>query len=288
MAALTSYHPNSHSSDVVHAVSYSLLLLNTDLHVVETSTRMLRGQFVKNTLSAIRSQGVPESTGPALLFGPNSTGDSNNVFGVSDAMASIKSLDRLRENSTGRFGSSSSRLDLSKNGSPSRNGNDSPRSERAAPFRSVSGGTVGSLSSNLGSNIELESALKVCHFARASPLVRLADVLHRRKCTTLSKRSPYSSRSAYRVHPTDDPPSRSLLLDRLTIPGTASIARRVVGVPVRPTAQHQPSSDRAFAGSDRFSVLRVWSCRDPRVLLLAMRRLSAMCVNLTSFPLRCR
>lgn len=147
--------------DVVHAVSYSLLLLNTDLHVVETSTRMLRGQFVKNTLSAIRSQTAPDSNGSALLFGPNSTADSNNVFGVSDAMASIKSLDRLRENSNGRFGSSSSRLDMSKNGSPIRNGNDSPRSDRAAPHRSVSAGTVGSMASNSGSNAELESVLKV-------------------------------------------------------------------------------------------------------------------------------
>ncbi|KAI0066118.1 hypothetical protein BV25DRAFT_1835812 [Artomyces pyxidatus] len=44
------------NSSVVHAVSYSLLLLNTDLHVAELSTRMSRGQFVRNTLSTIQIQ----------------------------------------------------------------------------------------------------------------------------------------------------------------------------------------------------------------------------------------
>ncbi|SCV71895.1 BQ2448_4589 [Microbotryum intermedium] len=42
--------------DVVHATSYSLLLLNTDLHVVDTTNRMTRSQFVRNTISAIQAQ----------------------------------------------------------------------------------------------------------------------------------------------------------------------------------------------------------------------------------------
>ena len=49
------------SLDVVHAVSYSLLLLNTDLHVAELSTHMSRSQFVRNTLSAIQMQLQPTS-----------------------------------------------------------------------------------------------------------------------------------------------------------------------------------------------------------------------------------
>jgi PH/SEC7 domain-containing protein len=44
---------------VVHAVSYSLLLLNTDLHVAELTTRMSRSQFVRNTLTAIQMQFQP-------------------------------------------------------------------------------------------------------------------------------------------------------------------------------------------------------------------------------------
>lgn len=47
--------------DIVHAVSYSLLLLNTDLHVAELSTRMSRSQFVRNTLTAIQMQLQPIS-----------------------------------------------------------------------------------------------------------------------------------------------------------------------------------------------------------------------------------
>ncbi|KAI5123999.1 hypothetical protein M0805_006409 [Coniferiporia weirii] len=44
------------SAGVVHAVSYSLLLLNTDLHVAELAQRMSRSQFVRNTLTAIQMQ----------------------------------------------------------------------------------------------------------------------------------------------------------------------------------------------------------------------------------------
>ncbi|KAF6761177.1 Sec7 domain GEF [Ephemerocybe angulata] len=49
------------SANIVHAVSYSLLLLNTDLHVADLSTRMSRSQFVRNTLTAIQTQLNPAS-----------------------------------------------------------------------------------------------------------------------------------------------------------------------------------------------------------------------------------
>ena len=49
------------SIDIVHAVSYSLLLLNTDLHVAELSTHMSRSQFVRNTMSTIQMQRQPTS-----------------------------------------------------------------------------------------------------------------------------------------------------------------------------------------------------------------------------------
>ncbi|TFK25728.1 Sec7 domain GEF [Coprinopsis marcescibilis] len=48
------------SANIVHAVSYSLLLLNTDLHVAELSTRMSRSQFVRNTLTAVQTQLNPD------------------------------------------------------------------------------------------------------------------------------------------------------------------------------------------------------------------------------------
>lgn len=43
------------SQDVVYAVSYSMLLLNTDLHVARNHSKMTRGEFVRNTMSAIDS-----------------------------------------------------------------------------------------------------------------------------------------------------------------------------------------------------------------------------------------
>ncbi|KAF8973305.1 hypothetical protein BDZ97DRAFT_1752291 [Flammula alnicola] len=47
------------SANIVHAVSYSLLLLNTDLHVAELTARMSRMQFVRNTMTAIQMQLQP-------------------------------------------------------------------------------------------------------------------------------------------------------------------------------------------------------------------------------------
>ncbi|KAG0042796.1 hypothetical protein BGZ83_012179 [Gryganskiella cystojenkinii] len=46
------------SKDVVHAISYSILLLNTDLHVVQqsSSSKMSRSAFVKNTLQVVQAQ----------------------------------------------------------------------------------------------------------------------------------------------------------------------------------------------------------------------------------------
>ncbi|KAF8274419.1 Sec7 domain-containing protein [Lactarius quietus] len=47
------------NQSVVHAVAYSLLLLNTDLHVADLATRMSRAQFVRNTLFTIQIQLQP-------------------------------------------------------------------------------------------------------------------------------------------------------------------------------------------------------------------------------------
>ncbi|CAG8612802.1 14859_t:CDS:2, partial [Dentiscutata heterogama] len=44
------------SADIVHAIAYSLLLLNTDLHIAQLSSKMSRSQFVRNTMAAIHVQ----------------------------------------------------------------------------------------------------------------------------------------------------------------------------------------------------------------------------------------
>lgn len=49
------------TADVVHSVAFSLLLLNTDLHVADTHEHMKRTQFVRNTLAAL-AELYPEYT----------------------------------------------------------------------------------------------------------------------------------------------------------------------------------------------------------------------------------
>lgn len=67
---------------VVHAVAYSLLLLNTDLHVAELAQRMSRTQFVRNTLAAIQTQ-IRPAAGLARASTPDLThDDSSSVRGV--------------------------------------------------------------------------------------------------------------------------------------------------------------------------------------------------------------
>ncbi|KAE8399298.1 hypothetical protein BDV37DRAFT_233671 [Aspergillus pseudonomiae] len=41
------------ASDVVHTICYSLLLLNTDLHLADIEQKMTKGQFVRNTMPTI-------------------------------------------------------------------------------------------------------------------------------------------------------------------------------------------------------------------------------------------
>ncbi|KAJ7647350.1 hypothetical protein FB45DRAFT_782018 [Roridomyces roridus] len=65
------------SANLVHAVSYSLLLLNTDLHVAELQTRMSRTQFVRNTLMAIQMQLQPPT--PSQSSVTDLTHDSGSV-----------------------------------------------------------------------------------------------------------------------------------------------------------------------------------------------------------------
>lgn len=57
-------------SDVVHTITFSILMLNTDLHIADIETRMTKGQFVKNTLPTIRSiaEAVEPDTSEAAMM----------------------------------------------------------------------------------------------------------------------------------------------------------------------------------------------------------------------------
>lgn len=54
--------------DVVHTIIYSILLLNTDLHMAEipNSQKMTRGQFLKNTMATIK-RGLQDAATPTPL-----------------------------------------------------------------------------------------------------------------------------------------------------------------------------------------------------------------------------
>ncbi|GAA6001536.1 hypothetical protein JCM10207_006712 [Rhodosporidiobolus poonsookiae] len=184
------------SADVVHAVSYSLLLLNTDLHVVDTTTRMTRQQFIRNTLEAIRAQtgedehAASSNGAPALLFSSprlagstDANGDGSPVFGSAEASASQKSIDRprtatslksssIRSGSGARESPAASILDmpglLARSRTPTNQGGDSPAKPSATPVRSESLATVNSTHSARSLEANLQATLKDMYNATKS------------------------------------------------------------------------------------------------------------------------
>lgn len=71
---------------VVHSVSYSLLLLNTDLHVAELTNRMSRSQFVRNTITAIQMQlQSPYTSGSLADISPDDWSSVRGGGGGSEA-----------------------------------------------------------------------------------------------------------------------------------------------------------------------------------------------------------
>ncbi|KAI9643518.1 hypothetical protein NHQ30_008137 [Ciborinia camelliae] len=72
------------ATDVVHTICYSVLLLNTDLHLADIEQKMTRSQFIKNTMPTIRrsvSDSVDEfePSRPTVLPGKSSAFDDPNV-----------------------------------------------------------------------------------------------------------------------------------------------------------------------------------------------------------------
>ncbi|KAK4240721.1 hypothetical protein C8A03DRAFT_41738 [Achaetomium macrosporum] len=66
------------SIDVIHTICYSIILLNTDLHVADLEHRMTRSQFIKNTMTTIRQalqESVPDAFDrPSILPGKGNVG----------------------------------------------------------------------------------------------------------------------------------------------------------------------------------------------------------------------
>ncbi|KAG8720395.1 hypothetical protein FRC08_000342, partial [Ceratobasidium sp. 394] len=94
------------SPSIVHAISYSLLLLNTDLHIAELSSHMSKTQFVRNTWAVIQDQirsleaaatRSPMSGSQALSSGPGSgTLVQNSASNSAEPVRSATSFEHVR------------------------------------------------------------------------------------------------------------------------------------------------------------------------------------------------
>ncbi|KAI8639739.1 hypothetical protein BD408DRAFT_434851 [Parasitella parasitica] len=100
------------SADVVYAVVYSLLLLNTDLHVAQGNhARMTRSEFIRNTMSTIRDQrGLEDLMCYEKRSGEfNRTWESDLEHTLKEMYISVKNYQILqplsRKSSTGKRGS---------------------------------------------------------------------------------------------------------------------------------------------------------------------------------------
>ena len=65
--------------DVIHTICYSIMLLNTDLHMADIEQKMTRSQFVKNTMGTI-TQAVSESAPDAFERRPSILPDKNPLL----------------------------------------------------------------------------------------------------------------------------------------------------------------------------------------------------------------
>ncbi|EXJ85818.1 hypothetical protein A1O1_06187 [Capronia coronata CBS 617.96] len=90
------------SSDVVHTICYSILLLNTDLHMADIGQKMTKAQFVRNTLPTIkvvaqggeadrtlRGHAIPP--GPSRLSGDDSGANDAERQGSESGLYTIES-----------------------------------------------------------------------------------------------------------------------------------------------------------------------------------------------------
>lgn len=144
---------------VVHAVAYSLLLLNTDLHVAELSSRMSRNQFVRNTLSAIQMQLQSSAS--------NSDFDANSVRQGSDHTSSTSHRGKRSDSITSWNSITREGILIMGNGIPtapngSKSGNGSTASFPTSNGDPKSPEPVVAPLYDRNWEIEMESMLKVC------------------------------------------------------------------------------------------------------------------------------
>ena len=194
---------------MVHAATYAMLLLNTDLHIADVVSRMSRTDFVSNTMSAVRAQKNPQHNGgdqtPSSFLTP--TMDSpNGYFDDKDAPPTIgrrSSMEkwrdamgnssRSRSKRSGSSSNNSSRVglnDLTNFGASSSNlVMQSPAKDRLVA--SVPDSSISSTSTRAWEQ-EVESVLKDIYAAvRAKPIMQPLEY---------SSISPLEAKSASNSH----------------------------------------------------------------------------------------
>ena len=92
--------------DVVHTICYSILLLNTDLHLADIDQKMTRPQFVRNTLPTIHRVAIDAApddfeTGPKKVTSPTTEQPTRLVNRISRADLSGKATAADFEGDTG-------------------------------------------------------------------------------------------------------------------------------------------------------------------------------------------
>ncbi|KAH8887020.1 hypothetical protein GQ53DRAFT_330897 [Thozetella sp. PMI_491] len=66
--------------DIIHTICYSIMLLNTDLHMAEIESKMTRSQFIKNTMTTIKQ--ALEDSAPDAFQRPSILPDKGQSLGV--------------------------------------------------------------------------------------------------------------------------------------------------------------------------------------------------------------
>lgn len=204
---------------VVHAVVYSILLLNTDLHVAELASRMSRSQFVRNTMTAIQMQlqpsGMASSTdlsyddwSSVRAGSEGGEGPGNTVRARAKRSDSITSWNSVTREalvpSSGTLVNSSGQLTLASEPASSSSANQSsvsvgassnqeskqsqdanppPSAASASAPAAIPGPAASTVTFDRSWEVEMENLLKVRALRDALRRPR-ADTVARRKCTT--------------------------------------------------------------------------------------------------------
>ncbi|KAH7322855.1 hypothetical protein B0I35DRAFT_407278 [Stachybotrys elegans] len=90
------------ASDVIHTICYSIMLLNTDLHVADIDQKMTRSQFVKNTMTTIvqaLDEAVPNAFTRPTILSDKASAAGNEQVSASPAPVSAASDRRTFRNS---------------------------------------------------------------------------------------------------------------------------------------------------------------------------------------------